>query len=280
MVNLNLFNIFLWTIRRNENDIVNMYDSLSPMMQITTNGDMLNFGHWDKVSTTPLSAQNHLCDIVAELAEFNTAQILVDVGSGLLGPAKKWKNNFPEIDIFSININYLQLKNSKNIPYDRIMRLNSTSRLLPFANNSVDRIVALESAQHFKKLDEFINESKRILSSDGILVLAIPVVTDEVSTIKDLGILSLTWTSEHFTLDHITSEIKKSGLNIEKIRMIGENVYSPMADYYIANRASLKKNILTKYPNYVEKILFNSIRKMKQVSENKIIDYALIKCKI
>ncbi len=280
MVNLNLFNIFLWTIRRNENDIVNMYDSLSPMMQITTNGDMLNFGHWDKVSTTPLSAQNHLCDIVAELTEFNTAQTLVDVGSGLLGPAKKWKNDFPEIKIFSININYLQLKNSKNISYDRIVRLNSTSRLLPFANNSVDRIVALESAQHFKKLDEFINESKRILNSDGILVLAIPVVTDEVSTIKDLGILSLTWTSEHFTLDHITSEIKKSGLNIEKIRMIGENVYSPMADYYIANRESLKKNILTKYPNYVEKILFNSIRKMKQVSENKIIDYALIKCKI
>jgi len=280
MVNLNLFNIFLWTIRRNENDIVNMYDSLSPMMQLTTNGDMLNFGHWDKVSTTPLLAQNNLCDIVAELTEFNTAQTLVDVGSGLLGPAKKWKNDFPEIKIFSININYSQLKNSKNKSYNRIVCLNSTSRLLPFANNSVDRIVALESAQHFKKLDEFINESKRILNSDGILVLAIPVVTDEVSTIKDLGILSLTWTSEHFTLEHITSEIKKSGLKIETIKMIGENVYSPMADYYIANRVSLKKNILTKYPNYVEKILFNSIRKMKQVSENKIIDYALIKCKI
>ena len=56
MANLNLFDIFMWTIRRNENDIVNMYDTLSPMMQITTNGDMLNFGYWDKDSTTPLSA--------------------------------------------------------------------------------------------------------------------------------------------------------------------------------------------------------------------------------
>ena len=62
--------------------------------------------------------------------------------------------------------------------------------------------------------------------------------------------------------------------------MIGENVYSPMADYYMDNRQSLKKSILTKYPSYVEKILFNSIRKMKQVSENKIIDYALIKCRL
>ena len=63
MVNLNPFDILMWTFRRNEHDIVNMYDSLSPMMQITTNGDMLNFGYWDKHSLTPLSAQNCLCDL-------------------------------------------------------------------------------------------------------------------------------------------------------------------------------------------------------------------------
>ena len=63
MVNLKPFDILMWTVRRNEHDIVNMYDSLSPMMQITTNGDMLNFGYWDKHSSTPLSAQTRLCDI-------------------------------------------------------------------------------------------------------------------------------------------------------------------------------------------------------------------------
>ena len=40
MANLNLFDIFMWTVRRSENDIVNMYDTLSPMMQVTTNGEM------------------------------------------------------------------------------------------------------------------------------------------------------------------------------------------------------------------------------------------------
>ena len=103
-----------------------------------------------------------------------------------------------------------------------IIRLNSTSRLLPFANQSVDRIVALESAQHFKKLDDFISESKRILNSEGILVFAIPIVTQKVSTMKDLGILTLTWTSEHFTLDFLTSKIKHAGFKIEQIRLIGK----------------------------------------------------------
>ena len=53
-----------------------------------------------------------------------------------------------------------------------------------------------------------------------------------------------------------------------------------MADYYLNNRKSIQKNILTKYPGYVEKILFNSIKKMKQVSEDNVIDYALIKCRL
>ena len=280
MVNLKPFDILMWTIRRNEHDIVNMYDSLSPMMQITTNGDMLNFGYWDKHSSTPFSAQTRLCDIVAELTELNTTKTLIDVGSGLLGPAKKWEHDFPNTQIISININYSQLKNSNMSSNGRIIRVNSTSRLLPFPNQSVDRVVALESAQHFKKLDEFISESKRILNSGGILVFAIPLVTEKISAIKDLGILSLTWTSEHFTLNFLTSKIKNAGFKIEEIKMIGKNVYQPMADYYLNNRKSIQKNILTKYPGYVEKILFNSIKKMKQVSEDNVIDYALIKCRL
>tara|TARA_B100000029_G_scaffold116791_3_gene109719 strand:+ start:4858 stop:5700 length:843 start_codon:yes stop_codon:yes gene_type:complete len=280
MVNLKPFDILMWTFRRNEHDIVNMYDSLSPMMQISTNGDMLNFGYWNEHSSTPLSAQNQMCDAVGDLIELNTSKILIDVGSGLLGPAKKWEYDFPNTQIFSININYSQLKNAKISSNNRITRLNSTSRLLPFANKSVDRIVALESAQHFKKLDEFISESKRILNYEGILVFAIPVVTEKISAIKDLGILSLTWTSEHFTLDFITSEIKHGGFKIEETRMIGKNVYQPMATYYLNNRESIQKKILTKYPGYIEKILFNSIKKMKQVSEENIIDYALIKCRV
>ena len=92
MVSLKPFDVIMWTIRRSEHDIVNMYDSLSPMMQVTTDGDMLNFGYWNKDSPTPLAAQNRLCEIVGELAELDNRKILLDVGSGLLGPAKKWRN--------------------------------------------------------------------------------------------------------------------------------------------------------------------------------------------
>ena len=41
----------LWTFRRNEKDIVNLYNTLSPVMQLATGGNMLNFGCWDKKDT-------------------------------------------------------------------------------------------------------------------------------------------------------------------------------------------------------------------------------------
>jgi len=40
----------------------------------------------------------------------------------------------------------------------------------------MDRIIALESAQHFKPLLQFIQESRRILEHDGLLVIALPVI--------------------------------------------------------------------------------------------------------
>ena len=45
---------------------------------------------------------------------------------------------------------------------------------LPFNDNSVDRVLALESAQHFKPLSDFIVESRRVLIKSGFLVIAIP----------------------------------------------------------------------------------------------------------
>ena len=52
---INLFEMLLWTFRRNENDVVNLYDSLSPIMQLSTDGDMLNFGYWDNSTDKPVA---------------------------------------------------------------------------------------------------------------------------------------------------------------------------------------------------------------------------------
>ena len=56
-------------------------------------------------------------------------------------------------------------------------------------------------------------------------------------------------------------------------------MYSPLAEYYINNRNELRKKILTRYSRYVEKILFESMKKMQSASDSGLIDYLMLKCK-
>ena len=273
--------IILWTFRRNENDVVNLYNTLSPVMQLATGGNMLNFGYWSKEDTSPINAQNRLCDKVGKIAELDSANSLLDVGSGLSSPAIMWAMLYPNIDISCVNINYIQLQLAQKIVKKKILNstiheINSTSTVLPFSTNSMERVIALESAQHFKPFSNFISESYRVLKKDGILTFAIPVVKRN-SNIKNLGILALTWPSEHYEQDFVISKTTKKFKIIENIG-IGLDVFEPLTDYYIKNRKRLKGKILTQYPSFVENLLFKSLLKMKKASQEKLIDYLLIKC--
>lgn len=277
MILINPLDVFFWTIRKNEKDIINLYNSLSPIMQLATGGSMLNFGYWMENTSEPITAQENLCSYFGKLAELENAKTVVDVGSGLSAPAIFWRNNYDKLNLFCVNVNYDQLSFSG--PQRNLEFLNSTSTKLPFSDNSVDRVLALESSQHFKPLKDFISESKRILKSDGILALALPVTLPGVSFVK-LGILKFTWSSEHYGLEHVRETVTSGGFIITDEKLIGKNVYEPLANYYVEHRDELKKSILQKYPKYVEKILYTSILKMKNASEQKIIDYVVLKCRI
>ena len=275
MTSINPLDLLLWTIRRNEKDVVNLYNSLSPVMQLATGGNMLNFGYWDDENNDPISAQENLCGIFAKMAELNSCETIVDVGSGLSAPAMFWRKKFPNLSVFCVNINYDQLHYSG--PQQKITFLNSSSTKLPFTDNSVERVLALESSQHFKPFSDFILESKRILSDSGLLILAIPITLTS-SSISKLGILKFTWSSEHYSLDDAKKIITSSGFIISEEKLIGSSVYDPLADYYVENRSELKKSILKQYSPFVEKILFRSIQKMKKASQDGVIDYVLLKC--
>ena len=272
---INPVDLLLWTFRRNENDVVKLYDALSPIMEVSTGGDMLNFGYWDDSTTHPLDAQKRLCQMIGDLAEISSANMIADIGCGILGPAKIWSLQYPSLQISSVNVNFSQLS---SVNSGSISKLNSTARMLPFANSSLDRIIALESAQHFKPIGDFISESKRVLKDDGILALAIPTTTDN-SNLSNLGILKFTWSSEHYSQKQIIDEISKNGFDIIESNNVGKNVYSPLAEYYINNRDDLRKKIITRYSKYVEKILFESMKKMQSLSEKGLIDYLMLKCK-
>ena len=306
MVLVNPLNSFLWMLRRNERDIVNFYNFLTPFVQVATGGNMINFGYWNKNTKNPLQAQYELCTLMGEFAELHSARKVMDVGSGFSAPAIHWKSRYNFLTIVCININLQQLETATkivpNIAYYKdasfsqtidingiISLTNATATILPFVDHCVDRVVALESAQHFKPLMHFIRESRRILKYDGLLVIAIPVITTvltaSIMQFIKLGILSLTWASEHYKLTNIKSIITNEGFTIKDILFVGSHVYAPLTNYYVQNRKIFKNIIMKERPSYFQNILYNraenivykSALKMKDLSEKGIIDYVLIK---
>ena len=326
---MNLFqnplNPILWTARRSEHDVINLYNYLSGLMRIITKDYFLNFGYWNKGINSPREAQRRLCSLIADVSNLYSARTVLDIGSGFSVPAIYWKSLFNSLNIVCVDVNLCQLKfgvslhddlkekkiifplpkdNTKEfkslleleLPYsedtEKLSFVNATSTALPFADNSVDRIIALESAQHFKPLSEFFIESNRVLDKNGIFVTAMPVIHNQerlhgnnifsevisfISLFFKLGVLSFTWMSEHYDLNYIESQIVNAGFQSKEIKLIGSHVYEPLSKYYIQNREKLQNAILKEYPPHVEKILYKSISKMNELSEERVIDYAIIR---
>jgi ubiquinone/menaquinone biosynthesis C-methylase UbiE len=276
-------------------DVIKLYDSLSPIMQVATGATMLNFGYWQGDVNSPVKAQSNLCTLVGNLADLGSSRTLIDVGSGYGAPALEWSREYRLRNIVCVNINSHQLANEFKLALNKIETahafhtrclragityINSTSLCLPFASGTVDRIIALESAQHFKPFDSFIAESYRILKPKGILVVAMPVTVSLDNVLKKLfklGILNLTWSSEHYELEYVKSAIRRFRFKITIETMIGAQVYEPLALYYIQNRKDLRQKITTHYPSYIEKILCKSLVKMMTVSKKGLIDYIVLK---
>lgn len=269
-ITVNPLDVIIWNGRHSGKDIVNIYSKFGPMMQIGADTKMLNFGLW-KNSTTLPDAQHEMSEYVAEFGGLGLANKVLDVGSGFCIPATIWKGRFSHLDVICMDLNYSELKNGSN---HVISQINSSSAEIPFADKSFDRIIALESAQHFVPLERFFQESRRVLTDDGKLILAIPVARD--SSVFKLGILSITWLSKKYTKGHILDAIEKAGFSLKKEESIGDLVYEPFADYYIQNRQTLKEKLITTYSSSVENLVFKSMKKMKETSQKKIIDYLLL----
>jgi len=264
-------------------------------MQVATGANMLNFGYWQGDVNSPLVAQSNLCTFIGKLADLGSCRTLIDVGSGYGAPALQWSREFSVGNIVCVNINSRQLVNSFNIATNIIENaqafhihclrpnidyINSTSLSLPIATGTVDRIIALESAQHFKPFDRFIAEAYRVLQPKGSLVIAMPVTVSLDNVLKKLpklGILNLTWSSEHYGLEYVKSAIRKCQFKLMNMSTIGTQVYEPLALYYSQNRKELRKKILSHYPPYIEKILFKSLVKMMTVSKKGLIEYIVLK---
>jgi ubiquinone/menaquinone biosynthesis C-methylase UbiE len=263
-------------------------------VRLANGGYTLNRGYWNEKTKNPLQAQLQLCELIGEFARFSTAKTLLDLGGGSAAPSLTWKSIYRYLDVICLDLNYDQLSKSRNNPdtsdllhppnsQASITSINGTANLLPFADHSIDRIVALESHHHFIPLNLFIGESKRVLESNGLLIIASPIKVTDTNFVEDflkLGFLSLTLQSKNYLLKYLKSVLAAFGFQIKNILHIGSYVFRPLADYYIHNRREIKQRVTMGYPLFIEKLLYNMVLKSVYAYNKGMIDYLLINCSL
>jgi len=109
-----------------------------------------------------------------------------------------------------------------------------------------------------------------------------PVITNKSDLIPfsksyNLGILAVTWASEHYSVRLVESLLRKDNFELSNVDYIGGKIYGPLADFYIQNRDRLRSEITKEYPKFLEIILYKSMIKMKIESDRNFINYVLIK---
>ena len=262
-------------------------------MRLANGGYTLNRGYWNERTSNPLQAQSQLCELIGNFGSFSTARSILDVGGGSAAPARIWKSLYQNVDVICLDLNYDQLHGSQNSSNKwtmnekaenyrlQITPINGTANMFPFADHTIDRIVALESHHHFLPLSLFIGESKRVLESNGTLVIASPVKLVDTNIAEDflrLGFLSLTLQSRNYLLSYLKLVLADFGFRIKDVLNIGSNVFRPLADYYIHNRQEIRQRVSSGYPLFFERLLYSMILRSVYAYNKGMIDYLLLNC--
>ncbi|HEX6377879.1 MAG TPA: hypothetical protein VFZ60_02215, partial [Nitrososphaeraceae archaeon] len=129
----NAINTLLSLLRRDERAVVNIYQAFMSYARILSRTNMINFGFWTQETTSIKQAQEALCTLTGNMAELNTAKNVLDIGSGLSGPAEQWNLEYScTNNLICIDVNYQALEMSRAIyskyAYDKEVRREPSAK--------------------------------------------------------------------------------------------------------------------------------------------------------
>ncbi|MFH0735271.1 MAG: class I SAM-dependent methyltransferase [bacterium] len=75
--------------------------------------------------------------------------------------------------VYGIDVSDSAIKNSEKFNLD-VIKLNLDNEKIPFEDSSVDIVFAFEVFEHFSNPQHAIEEIKRVLVDDGVLLISIP----------------------------------------------------------------------------------------------------------
>ncbi len=145
-------------------------------------GRHVHWGYWENPAAATYTDEDYaraaeqLTLELCGMADLQEGQQILDVGCGFGGTIASLNERFDNLQLTGLNIDARQLERARQTVLPRagntIAFQQGDACALPFADNSFDRILAVECIFHFPSREDFFREVHRVLRPGGTLALS------------------------------------------------------------------------------------------------------------
>jgi cyclopropane fatty-acyl-phospholipid synthase-like methyltransferase len=154
-----------------------LYETVSSNPLLTKKTHYMNMGYWKDHPQSLDDACEAMARFMGEFGQFCQDDRVLDAGCGFGDQDIYWAGRHATQKITGINVSQVQVESAQQRVkelglQDRITIQLGSATNLPFADGSFDKVVALESAQHFGTREDFFGEAYRVLQAGGQIFTA------------------------------------------------------------------------------------------------------------
>ncbi|MEM9300563.1 MAG: methyltransferase domain-containing protein [Pseudomonadota bacterium] len=218
-------------------------------------GFYLNLGYWNGAETM-VEASDALAMLVAEAGGMGPGDVVLDCGFGFGDQDLLWAQRARPDRIIGLNITGSQVERARQrvaeAGLDDLIDLREGSATaMPIEDGSIDLVVSLESAFHYRTREDFFREAFRVLRPGGRLVTAdilpLPPAAELAARLRQ----RLSWwlvaskfvipKQNAYGLPEYRRRLAAAGFEVTQLRSIRGAVYAPLHRFIAAHPERLER---------------------------------------